>query len=612
MINSSAIKKPLDKITHLFQILQNLPNLPGVYQMLDKSGEILYIGKAKSLKHRVSSYFSKTITHPKTKALVTRIWDIQTIIAHSESEALLLEQNLIKEHRPPYNILLRDDKSYLYLFISIDNFPKIGISRGKSNHRQNRFFGPYPSAANAKEAQVLLQKLFMLRNCTNRTFQTSKKPCLEYQIKRCSAPCAGLIDKKKYEQDVQNALAFLRGDTKNLQKTLTQKMHEASQNMNFEQAIFYRDRLGVLSEITSTQAVHRLEGEADVFFMMEQMGILAVHVLTIRQGKVLGGKTYFLDDNDIEGENPFERFLLSFYFQISQDLPKEIIVSQDLPNKQTIIDVFYQKFNQKIIIKSQVHTYRKQWLEMAELNVRNDLTGKLSDYQELQQRFDELQKVLFGICDNFINRIECFDISHTMGELAVGSCVVFDRMGKQKRQYRQYNVIDVGGDDYASMRQILIRRYKKHSLPDLLLIDGGRGQLTAAKEALQELGILSQTLLIGVAKGEGRKAGLEVLHFLNHDAIDLPKDNKALHLIMHIRDEAHRFAITNHRKKRDKARGSSILEVIPNLGAKRRRELLTHFGGISQLLGASQADIAKVHGISKTLAQTIYHALHGD
>lgn len=596
----------------LSQQLQNLPNAPGVYQMFDKSGEILYIGKAKSLKNRVNSYFSKTVHHPKTKALVARVQHIKTLIVHSETEALLLEQNLIKEYRPPYNILLKDDKSYLYLFISMDKFPKVAIGRGQSNHRQDRFFGPFPSANNAKEMQVLLQRLFMIRSCTNHVFQTRKRPCLEYQIKRCSAPCVELINKESYDQDVKDALAFLRGETKSLQKTLTQKMQQAAQDMCFEQAVFYRDRLGMLSEVTSAQSVYRLAGSADVFFITEKMGLCGVHVLTVRQGKVLGGKTYFLNDmTNTDKKNVFEEFLLSFYFQVSQDLPKEIIVNQDLPNKCTITDVLSQKFQQKTTIKHQVQTYRKKWLEMAQLNVNNDLSGQLSNHQELQQRFDQLQTVLSGVSDKFIDRIECFDISHTMGELAVGSCVVFDRTGKQKRQYRQYNIIDVGGDDYASMRQILTRRYKKHSLPDLLLIDGGRGQLMVAKEVLQNLGILSQTLLVSVAKGEGRKAGLEVLHFINHEPIDLPKDNKALHLIMHIRDEAHRFAITHHRKKRDKSRASSVLEVIPGLGEKRRRELLMYFGGMNQLLGASEADIAKVQGIGQTLAQTIYRILHG-
>lgn len=599
----------------LSQLLKNLPNLPGVYQMLSKTGEILYVGKAKSLKSRVSSYFNQHIEHPKTKALVERIYDIETIVVRSETEALLLEQNLIKAHRPPYNVILRDDKSYLYLFISVDKFPKIGIGRGKANHKQARFFGPYPSSSSAKEALEVLQKLFLLRNCTNRVFATRQRPCLEYQIKRCSAPCVGLIGQTDYEQDVQGALQFLQGNSQALQTTLIQKMHECADNMQFEQAVFYRDRLAMLSEIGAKQAVYRLDGDADVFAITQQAGLLAVHVLTVRGGKVLGGKNYFPDMPMLGDETlseSLEHFLLSFYVDVSDDLPKEIIVDRMLDNSQAIQSLLQEQFAQKTLIKHQVQTHRAQWLDLTKLNVTNAINAKLVDYYELQQRFSELHKVLATVSNKTIERIECFDISHTMGEMAVASCVVFDASGAKKREYRQYNISNItGGDDYAAMEQVLTRRYSKQALPDLLLIDGGKGQLGIAKMVLEHLGKLDETLLVSIAKGEGRKAGLEVLHFLYHDPIDLPADSKALHLLMYVRDEAHRFAITAHRKKRDKTRGSSVLEVIPGLGEKRRRALLAHFGGMSQLLGASQMDIANVKGIGKVLASTIYKALHG-
>lgn len=598
----------------LSQLLKNLPNLPGVYQMLSKTGEILYVGKAKSLKSRVSSYFNKHLDHPKTKALVQRIDDIETIVVHSESEALLLEQNLIKAHRPPYNVMLRDDKSYLYLFVSVDKFAKIGIGRGKAKHKQARFFGPYPSSSSAKEVLEVLQKLFLLRDCTNQVFATRQRPCLQYQIKRCSAPCVGLIDHSDYEQDVQRALQFLQGNSQALQADLIQKMHECADKMQFEQAVFYRERLAMLSEIGAKQAVYRLDGSADVFAIAQQAGLLAVNVLTVRGGKVLGDKPYFLDMPMLGDETlseTLEHFLLSFYADVSDDLPKEIIVDRALTNSQTIQTLLQTHFKQKTLIKHQVQTHRAQWLALSKLNLTNALAVKLLDYHELQQRFGQLQKVLSGVSDRAIERIECFDISHTMGELAVASCVVFDSSGAKKRDYRQYNLSNIAsGDDYAAMAQVLKRRYSKHALPDLLLIDGGKGQLGVAKTVLEQLGKLKQTLLVGIAKGEGRKAGLEVLHFLHHQPIDLPADSKALHLLMYVRDEAHRFAISAHRKKRDKARGSSVLEVIPNLGVKRRRELLAHFGGMSQLLGASQMDIASVKGIGKGLASTIYKALH--
>lgn len=593
------------------QILKNLPNQAGVYKMLGKSGEILYVGKAKSLKNRVSSYFVKTIDHPKTRALVERIWDIELILTRGETEALLLEQNLIKEHRPPYNVMLRDDKSYLYVYVSVEEFPKIAVGRGKGNHKAGRFFGPYPSASNAKEITLLIQKMFRLRTCSNHEFKSRKRPCMEYQIKRCTAPCVGLISQSAYQDDVKDALVFLSGDTQKVKGTLVEKMTKAADDLNFEQAAFYRDRLVMINEIGARQAVYRTHGEADVMAIATGAGVECVHVLTVRGGQVLGGKNYVIDDvafDEDDGEK-LARFILSFYRDVSQDIPPEIIVSEPLPNVAAIEAVLGE--TQKTTIKHNVREYRKEWQSLAQMNVENALKNQLVDYYELKARFNLLREVLSTVSERTIDRIECFDISHTMGEMAVGSCVVFDDGGARKRDYRQYAISGItGGDDYAAMRQVLTRRYSKHPLPELLLIDGGKGQLNVAKEVLTELGKLEETLLVGVAKGEGRRAGLEVLHFIDHEPIDLPADSKALHLIMHIRDEAHRFAITAHRKKRDKSRGASVLEVIPNLGEKRRRDLLTYFGGIGQLISASEEEIAGVKGIGKTLAKTIYKALH--
>ncbi|MDO4894924.1 excinuclease ABC subunit UvrC [Moraxella sp.] len=598
----------------LKETVKSLPNLPGVYKMLGKSGEILYVGKAKSLKNRVSSYFAKTIEHPKTQALVQRICDVEIIITRSETEALLLEQNLIKNHRPPYNVILRDDKSYLYVFVSTDKFPRLSFGRGKGNHTQGRFFGPYPSAHGAKQSLQLMQKLFMIRNCTNSFFAARKRPCLEYQIKRCKAPCVGLVSHEEYSQDVQAALGFLQGNSDQVQQMLVQKMEQAAQNLNFEQAVFYRDRLTMISELQAQQAVFRLEGEADVFAISEMAGTSVIHVLTVRGGQVLGGKNYFPDGIAPDAKSRAERlseFLLSFYFQVSDDVPSEIIVSDELDEVMAIESVLMQEFAKKPQIKHRVQKHRKEWLDIAKLNADNALKTQLKDQRELHARFTALQSVLSSVTSNIINRIECFDISHTMGEAAIGSCVVFDQGGMRKRDYRQYAIHDItGGDDYAAMRQVLGRRYAKNPLPDLLLIDGGKGQLNIAKEVLMELGKLDETLLVSVAKGEGRKAGLEVLHFIEHEPMDLPADHKALHLMMQVRDEAHRFAITAHRKKRDKKRSSSVLEVIPGLGQKRRRDLLNHFGGIGQLLGASEEQIAQVKGIGKVLAGTIYKSLH--
>ncbi|MDO4441293.1 MAG: excinuclease ABC subunit UvrC [Moraxella sp.] len=603
-----------DKQSHLSAILKSLPNLPGVYKMLGKQGEILYVGKAKSLKNRVNSYFAKTIEHPKTRALVQRIHDIQIIIVRGETEALLLEQNLIKAHKPPYNIILRDDKSYLYVFMSTDKYPRLGFGRGKGNHVQGRFFGPYPSATGAKEALLLMQKLFMIRNCANSYFNARKRPCLEYQIKRCKAPCVGMVSHDEYMEDVQSALLFLGGENAQVQKMLVQKMESAAEELNFEQAAFYRDRITMVSEMQARQAVFRLSGEADVFAISHQAGVTCVHVLTVRGGKVLGGKNYFPDEivlGESDDAERLEQFILSFYFQVSDDLPNEIIISTPLADDAAVSELLFEQFGKKTHIKHRVQKHRKEWLSLAAINADNALKAKMTDYYELKLRFEALKSVLSKVSPKAIDRIECFDISHTMGEAAVGSCVVFDSGGVRKRDYRQYAIHDItAGDDYAAMRQVLMRRYAKHELPDLLLIDGGKGQLNVAKEVLMELGKLNDTLLVSVAKGEGRKAGLEVLHFIDHEPIDLPADSKALHLIMHIRDEAHRFAITNHRKKRDKARGASVLEVIPGLGGERRRDLLNHFGGIAQLIAASELEIANVKGIGKVLASTIYKALH--
>ncbi len=616
-ITESAVSNRKERLHHL---IKRLPNLPGVYKMLGKNGDILYVGKAKSLKSRVTSYFAKTIDHPKTRALVQRIDNIETIITRSETEALLLEQNLIKEHRPPYNVLLRDDKSYLYVFISADKtYPRLAFGRGKGLHQKGKFFGPFPSAHAAKETLVLMQKMFQVRQCSDTFFKQRDRPCLEYQIKRCRAPCVGLVTPEEYQDDVNNTIRFLKGEGGDLHVKLIGKMEAAAEQMKFEQAAFYRDQLSMLREVQAKQAVYTVKGEADIIAIASQAGITCVHVMNVRGGRVLGGKNYFPDlDSHAELSDNLSEFISSFYFQVSDDLPEEIILTHELPDETALTEALSEVYSKKIGFKTRVREQRAEWLDLARLNASNALQTKLGDFLEVKSRYLALQNVLgdaFGeIGENgkTIDRIECFDISHTMGEATIASCVVCDQGGLRKRDYRQYAIHGItGGDDYAAMRQALTRRYSKQPLPDLLLIDGGKGQLNMAKEVLTELNILDQTLLIGVAKGEGRKAGLEVLHFIDREPLDLPADSKALHLIMHIRDEAHRFAITAHRKKRDKRRSSSVLEAIPGLGEKRRRDLLNHFGGLQQLLGASQDEIGQVAGLGKVMANTIYKVLHG-
>lgn len=604
-----------DRKARLDHLIKRLPNLPGVYKMLGKNGDIIYVGKAKSLKSRVNSYFAKTIDHPKTRALVQRIDNIETIITRSETEALLLEQNLIKLHRPPYNVLLRDDKSYLYVFISADKpYPRLAYGRGKGQHQKGRFFGPFPSAHAAKQTLLMMQKMFMVRQCTNAFFAQRQRPCLEYQIKRCKAPCVGLVSPEDYADDVNNTIRFLKGEGTDLQVKLVGKMEQAAEDMNFEQAALYRDQLSMLREVQAKQAVYTVKGEADIIAIASQAGITCVHVMNVRNGQVLGGNNYFPDvDSENDIADNLSEFVSSFYFQVSDDLPEELIISHELPDQNAMTEALTETFGKKVTIKTKVREQRSEWLTLAQMNANNALQTKLGDYLEVKSRFNALNEVLKeALQGKSLDRIECFDISHTMGEATIASCVVADQGGLRKRDYRQYAIHGItGGDDYAAMKQVLNRRYSKQPLPDLLLIDGGKGQLNMAKDVLSELGILTQTLLVGVAKGEGRKAGLEVLHFIDREPLDLPADSKALHLIMHIRDEAHRFAITAHRKKRDKRRSSSVLEAIPGLGEKRRRELLNHFGGLQQLLGASQDEIGQVNGIGKVMANTIYKVLHG-
>ena len=611
---------PQEIQAHIKAILASLTSLPGVYKMLGANGELLYVGKAKNLKNRVSSYFVKTIDHPKTRALVARIVHIETIVVRSETEALLLEQNLIKQHRPPYNIMLRDDKSYLYVFVSSDKpYPRLAAGRGKGQHQAGKFFGPYPSATSARENMLVLQKLFMIRQCDNNFFAQRKRPCLQYQIKRCRAPCVGLVSPEDYAQDVAHTIRFLKGDTRELNQELVSKMEQAAEALRFEAAVFYRDRVGLLRDVQAQQAVYKVKGEADILAIAQQAGVICVQVMNVRNGRMLGGKAFFPDlasayqDTETNSQVSeteqlgcmLSEFMASFYFQFADELPEELIVNVALPDVTSLEQGLKQHFDQRVQIKHKVRETRAEWLELAVMNAENALHAKLANHLELRERFAILQRLV----ERPIDRIECFDISHTMGESTVASCVVFDQGGARKRDYRQFDIKDITpGDDYAAMRQALTRRYKKNPLPDLLLIDGGKGQLNMAKEVMVDLGL--DAFMIGVSKGEGRKPGLETLHFTDGHKIQLEGDNKALHLIQQVRDEAHRFAITKHRAKRDKKRGGSVLEVIPGLGPKRRRDLLTHFGGIQGVLKASEHDLGLVPGFGKSLARMVYKVLH--
>ncbi|HCT41763.1 MAG TPA: excinuclease ABC subunit C [Moraxellaceae bacterium] len=601
---------------HISAILETLPLLPGVYRMIGASGEILYVGKARSLKNRVSSYFQKNIESPKTRALVERIRDIEVTLTASETEALLLEQTLIKELKPPYNILLRDDKSYPFLFVSEgEDYPRIGFHRGPKKQK-GRYFGPYPGSQAVRESLQLLQKLFQVRQCEDTFFRNRERPCLQYQIKRCRAPCVKLLSPEEYARDVRHTVLFLEGRNEEVMQDLMARMNQAADALDFELAVIYRDQLAALRRVQEQQFVTRDAGNADVIAVAAQPGGVCVQILFVREGRVLGSKEFH--PNMFGETSPAEilsEFLPSFYLQSDggRDIPDEIITGEELPDAEVIHEAIRALYGRDVRIKHRVRETRQAWLQLARLNAEQGLSARLANRTHMNARFAALQQAV-GRTDP-ITRMECFDISHTMGEATVASCVVFDEAGPRNRDYRHFNIEGItGGDDYAAMHQALTRRYQRLKtgegrLPDILFIDGGKGQLAQAIGVLDELGIQGVTL-IGIAKGEGRKPGLETLHFADGADLQLPADSPALHLIQYIRDEAHRFAITGHRARRGKQRKRSALEDIPGVGPKKRRDLIQHFGGLQEVLRASAKDLATVPGIGLTLAETIYDALH--
>lgn len=597
--------------------LKNLTRRPGVYQMFDTEGAILYVGKAKNLKNRVSSYFRTSGLSPKTQSLVGRIAQIEVTVTGSETEALLLEQNLIKQQRPPYNILLRDDKSYPYIFVSDrDSYPAIRFRRG-SGRQKGRYFGPYPSSNAVKESLNLLQKVFRIRQCEDSFFRNRSRPCLQYQIKRCTAPCVGMISEQEYRQDVKHAMLFLEGRNHEIMQRLAEDMDAASRALEFERAAQLRDQISALQQVQERQYVSSQEGDADIFGCAVQPGGVSIHALFVRGGRVIGSKAYHprVSVEDDIGDI-LSSFIAQFYLTGPREIPALIITPELLPDQDCLQEALVQKRGRKVAIQHSVRGDRAGWQRLAQTNAEHQLSSHLASKQNIYNRFLALQEVL-GL-DQPPQRLECFDISHSSGEATVASCVVFDREGPRKSDYRRFNIEDVtAGDDYAAMHQALLKRYTKVRkgegvLPDLLVIDGGKGQVKQAMQVLEELQ-LQDIMVIGIAKGPTRKAGFEVLVSgdTGEEAV-LASDSPALHLLQHIRDESHRFAIVGHRAKRGKARRQSKLEDIPGIGPKRRRELLKYFGGLKEVERASVEEIAKVSSISRALAQDIYAALHPD
>jgi excinuclease ABC subunit C len=596
--------------------LATLTSRCGIYQMYDADGELLYVGKARNLKNRVSSYFRNTGLNAKTMALVMRIRDIQVTVTSTEADALLLEQNLIKAHKPPYNILLRDDKSYPYIFLSSeDSFPRLAVHRGRKR-RKGQYFGPYPSAGAVRQSMHFLQKVFKVRQCEDSYFRNRSRPCLQHQIERCTAPCVDLVSEAEYAEQVDKTVLFLQGKSRELLVRLADDMEQAAAQLAYERAAELRDQIQHLQQVQNTQGIEGSQGDLDVIAAALEGGRCCVQVLFVRDARVLGSKSFYptlrLESSEAE---VLEAFLPQFYLRGEQRIPGEILLSHMPENASTLAEVFSGHAERRVSIRERVREARARWLQLALQTAQTNLAAHLAGKQSAQERMQTLQETLE--LEVFPQRVECFDISHSSGEATVASCVVFDASGPRKADYRRFNINDVvGGDDYAAMRQALERRFKRlqaetAAMPDILLIDGGKGQVTQALDVLRDLSI-TQVQVVGVAKGTTRKAGFETL-ILGDSGVELqlPSDNAALHLIQQIRDEAHRFAITGHRGRRDKQRRTSALESIPGVGAKRRRELLRHFGSAGAVENASAEELRKIPGISANIAQTIYDHLHG-
>lgn len=631
-------EQPTSPVFDAKATLEVMSQRPGVYRMLDHSGEVLYVGKAKNLKKRVSNYFRSSGLDTKTMALVSHITAIDVTVTNSETEALLLEQNLIKKYRPPYNIQLRDDKTYPYIMLTHkDAYPRLAFYRG-TRKRDATFFGPYPSASAVRESLALLQKVFRVRQCEDSYFRNRSRPCLQHQIGRCTAPCVGLIAPTEYALDVQDASLFLQGKSNTLIQTLGQRMEQQAAELAYEQAARLRDKIVDLRRIQSQQIISGDGDDADVMAATLQGAYACVHVICIRGGRIMGSRNYFpkdkLSDNATE---LLEAFVAHYYLRENAELvpgliPAEVIVHPPLSDHQSLQEALSASAGRAVKLMGKVRSHRARWQEMALANATQALQSLINNRQTMLQRFEMLQEAL-GL-QSEPQRIECFDISHTMGESTVGACVVFDQTGPLKSDYRRYNIAGIQpGDDYAAMEQALTRRYAKLSsqlqesapdaldsellaskVPDILLIDGGKGQLTQALQVLKNCQ-LPELILIGIAKGISRRAGQETL-FLATDAgfseIVIDTHSPALHLLQQVRDEAHRFAITGHRARRAKTRQQSPLEQIPGLGPARRRELLKHFGGQQEIARASEADLARAPGISTKLASVIYEALHNE
>ncbi|UXI70349.1 excinuclease ABC subunit UvrC [Tahibacter amnicola] len=594
--------------------VRTLTSSPGVYRMIDAGGELLYVGKARDLKKRVGSYFLKPRLEPRIMAMISQIARVETTLTRTEGEALILEAQLIKSLKPRYNIMLRDDKSYPYIFLATgEDVPKMVFHRGAMSGK-GRYFGPYPSSFAVRESLNLMQKLFQVRQCEDSYFKNRTRPCLQYQIKRCSAPCVGLVQPDDYAASVRHAAMFLEGKSTAVIDEMVARMETASGALEFERAAALRDQIATLKQIQARHYVHGASADMDVLACRIANGMACVSVLYFRNGISLGSRDYFpklpLDASEAD---VMAAFIAQYYLE--RPVPEELIVSHLPEDAEILADALAQQVAHKVEIKGAVRAERARFLELAVKNAGAALAARLASHQTMRERFESLRELLE--LDEVPQRIECFDISHTMGEATVASCVVYGPDGPEKSQYRRFNITGIEpGDDYAAMHQALERRYKRLTagegvLPDILLIDGGKGQVAQALAVLNDLGVTC-VQVIGVAKGPERRAGHETLILGDSGRSLWPgPDSPASHLIQSVRDEAHRFAITGHRQRREKAREKSSLEEIEGVGAKRRSALLKHFGGLGGIARAGVEELMGVKGVSRDLAERIYARFHG-
>lgn len=613
------MSEPIDeKSFDSISFLKTVTHQPGVYRMYDGADEVIYVGKAKDLKKRLSSYFRTNVAGEKTRALVKNIRKVDVTVTHTETEALILEHNYIKLYLPKYNVLLRDDKSYPYIFLSASAHPRLTIHRGVKK-RKGEYFGPYPDSGAVRESLHLLQKIFPIRQCEDSVYANRSRPCLMYQIGRCLGPCVkGLVSEDDYKEQVNFVRLFLQGKDRQVIASMVEKMELASQQLAFEKAAAYRDQIQALRRVQEQQFVSNdSDDDMDVIGIAHERGMACVHALYIRQGKILGSRSYFPKmPSDAGLTEVLSSFISQFYLNQAEGrvIPAVILLGADLGEEKTLIaGTLTELAGRKVELKTQSRGNRARYQKLAQTNANTALTSKLNHKMTIQQRFSALSKALELTT---LDRMECFDISHTMGEKTVASCVVFNQDGPLKQEYRRYNITGItGGDDYAAMAQVLARRYGKQldpdKIPDIIFIDGGRGQLSRAYDVVNPLmkEWPKRSMLVGVAKGTSRKPGLETLLLVTGEEFSMPSDSPTLHLIQHIRDESHNHAISGHRAQRAKVRKRSALEDVEGIGPKRRQALLKYMGGLQELKRASREEIAKVPGISKSLAEKIYDAL---